>query len=111
MLVDMLRLCGHEVEVVLDGPGGLRRFEQWAPQVVLCDIGLPGLDGYEVVARMRKIQHEPKPVLIALSGYGGPANVQRALQAGFDHHVVKPGNSDALLRLVDSAMRPEPCVK
>ena len=107
ILAEMLRLCGHEVDLVLDGPSGLERFGQWAPQVVLCDIGLPGLDGYEVVARMRKIQHEPKPVLIALSGYGGPANVKRALLAGFDHHVVKPGNSEAMLRLIDAAMRPE----
>ena len=104
-LAEMLRLSGHDVDIVLNGPSGLDRFEQWAPQVVLCDIGLPGLDGYEVVARMRKIQHEPKPLLIALTGYGGPANVTRALLAGFDHHVVKPGNAEAILRLIDAAMR------
>ena len=59
------------------------------------------------LSSMRRIQHEPKPVLIALCSYGGPANAVRALLAGFDHHVVKPGNSQAMLRLIDSAMRPE----
>lgn len=105
LLAGLLRLSGHEVEVALDGPSGLERFEQRSPRVVLCDIGLPGLDGYEVGARMRKCQHEPRPTLVALSGYGGPADVERALLAGFDHHVVKPGNTEAILRLIDSAMR------
>jgi signal transduction histidine kinase/ActR/RegA family two-component response regulator len=107
ILADLLRLSGHEVEVALDGPSGLERFEQTRPQVVLCDIGLPGLDGYEVVARMRKARHEPRPALIAVTGYGGPSNVDRALMAGFDYHVVKPVDPEAVLRLIDSAVRLE----
>lgn len=107
ILADLLRLSGHEVEVALDGPSGLERFEQTQPQVVLCDIGLPGLDGYEVVARMRKARHEPRPALIAVTGYGGPSNVDRALMAGFDYHVVKPIDPEAVLRLIDSAVRLE----
>jgi two-component system, sensor histidine kinase len=106
MLADLLRLSGHEVEIALDGPSGLQRFENWSPQVVLCDIGLPGLDGYEVVAQMRSSRHDPRPALIALSGYGGPADVERALLAGFDHHVVKPASPVAILQLIDSSMRP-----
>ena len=107
VLAELLRLSGHEVHVARDGPGGIEQFEQVRPQVVLCDIGLPGLDGYEVVARMRKLRHDPRPALIALTGYGGAANVDRALKAGFDHHVVKPVGLDAILRLVDEALRAE----
>lgn len=105
VLADLLRLSGHEVDVAPDGPSGLEHFEQMQPQVVLCDIGLPGLDGYEVVALMRKAHHEPRPALIALTGYGGPTNVDRALRAGFDYHVCKPVNPEAVLRLIDSAIR------
>ena len=107
LLADLLRLSGHEVELALDGLSGLEKFEQWKPQVVFCDIGLPGLDGYEVVARMRKSKVYPRPAVIALSGYGGPAYSERSLLAGFDHHIVKPGNPEDILRLIDAAMRLE----
>ena len=107
VLAELLRLSGHDVEVALDGSGGLDRFEQIRPQVVLCDIGLPGMDGYEVVARMRKSRHDPRPALIAVTGYGGSRNIDRALMAGFDYHVVKPVDPEAILRLIDSAMRVE----
>ncbi len=106
-LAELLRLSGHEVEIAADGPSGVERFTARSPEVVLCDIGLPGLDGYEVAARIRAMAQGRRPALIALSGYGGPANVERALLAGFDHHVVKPGNTEAILRLIDAAMRRE----
>ena len=106
-LAELLRLSGHKVEIALDGPSGLKRFEECRPQVVVCDIGLPGLDGYEVVTRMRQSRHDPRPALIALSGYGGPTYADRALQAGFDHHIVKPVNPEEILRLIDAAMRLE----
>ena len=107
VLAHLLRLSGHEVDIALDGPSGLERFERTRPQIVLCDIGLPGIDGYEVVARMRECRHDPRPALIALTGYGGAANADRALSAGFDCHVIKPVDPDALLRLIDAAMRVE----
>ena len=107
LLAELLRLSGHEVELALDGLSGLAKFEQWRPQVVFCDIGLPGLDGYEVVARMRKSKVYPRPAVIALSGYGGPAYSERSLLAGFDHHIVKPGDTEDILRLIDAAMRLE----
>jgi len=106
-LADLLRLSGHEVDIAFDGTSGLDLFESIKPQVVLCDIGLPGIDGYEVVRRMRKSRHDPRPALIAVTGYGSSQDATRALDAGFDHHVVKPIDPEAILRLIDSALRIE----
>jgi signal transduction histidine kinase len=99
----LLRLSGHEVTVALDGPTALRAYAQVRPQVVLCDIGLPGMTGYEVAAKIREGREQPRPLLIALTGYGGPKDRQRALAAGFDHHLVKPTDPEALLRLIPGA--------
>ena len=104
ILAMLLRLSGHEVAVALDGPSALEAFAEVRPQIVLCDIGLPGMDGYAVAARMRERGPGPMPVMIALTGYGGSKDRERALAAGFDHHLVKPADPEALLRLIDSAM-------
>ena len=104
ILAMLLRGSGHEVESALDGPSALKIFAQVRPQVVLCDIGLPGMDGYELAARMRECGQGPMPVMIALTGYGDSHNRDRALAAGFDHHVVKPADPEALLRIIDSAV-------
>ena len=106
-MATLQRLRGHETRIALTGSAALTAATEFLPEIVLLDIGLPGLDGYEVAARMRKLRHDPRPTLIALTGYGGAANVDRALKAGFDHHVVKPVGLDAVLRLVDEAMRAE----
>jgi signal transduction histidine kinase/ActR/RegA family two-component response regulator len=106
-MAELLRMSGHDVEIALDGQSGLELFQHSRPQIVLCDVGLPGMDGYEVVARMRAIEHDPKPVVIALTGYGGSRNAERALAAGFDEHLVKPVDCEALLRIIDSAIRAE----
>ncbi len=107
MLANLLQLSGHEVDIAADGPSGLERFERIRPQVVLCDIGLPGMDGYEVASRIRGLHHDPRPALIALTGYGAVADTDRALMSGFDHHVVKPVDPKALLRIINTAMRAE----
>ena len=104
ILAMLLRLSGHEVAVALDGPRALEAFAEVRPQIVLCDIGLPGMDGYAVAARMRERGPGSMPVMIALTGYGGSKDRERALAAGFDHHLVKPADPEALLRLIDSAM-------
>ena len=104
ILAMLLRLSGHEVAVALDGPSALEAFADVRPQIVLCDIGLPGMDGYAVAARMRERGRGSMPVMIALTGYGGLKDRERALAAGFDHHLVKPADPEALLRLIDSAM-------
>ena len=103
-MAEVLRSVGHVVDLAIDGPSGIALFESVRPQVVLCDIGLPGMDGYEVVSRMCASRHMPKPTLIAVTGYGGPQNVERAMSAGFDHYVTKPVDPALLLQLVNAAL-------
>ncbi len=107
ILAALLSQSGHKVEVALDGQAGLDLFDRFNPQVVLCDIGLPGLDGYEVAIRMRERRPTRRPAMIALTGYGSAKDHERSMAAGFDHHVVKPANPEVLLRIIDSAMRAE----
>ena len=106
-LAELLRLSGHEVAIALDGLAGLELFDRFNPHVVLCDIGLPGPDGYEVALRMRQRQPTLRPLMVALTGYGNENDRQRGVVAGYDHHVVKPANPELLLRIIDSAMRAE----
>jgi len=105
ILAMLLRWSGHQVEVALDGRTGLEFFDQFLPEVVLCDIGLPDMDGYEVAIRMRERRPSRLPTMIALTGYGSSRDHERSIAAGFEHHLVKPVNPDALLRLIESAMR------
>ena len=88
-LTRLLRLYGHEVQTAASGPEGLEKALSWNPEVVLLDIGLPGLDGYEVAARIRK-KCPDKIFLVALTGYGQAADREKALAAGFDVHLNKP---------------------
>lgn len=104
ILGQLLRLAGHDVAVANDGPAGLEMFERTQPRVVLCDIGLPGMDGYEAVARMRDYEHHPRPSIIAITGYGGAKATERALAVGFDHYMIKPVDPEALLSLINSTL-------
>jgi signal transduction histidine kinase/FixJ family two-component response regulator len=96
----LLELSGHEVKTVGDGNDALGSAWIYAPDVVLLDIGLPGMDGYEVALRMRDIPETRDSCLIALTGYGQPADRARAREAGFDHHLTKPADPDELLGLI-----------
>ena len=96
----VLEFMGCEVSTAFDGLAGAALVLAERPQVVLCDIGLPGIDGYEVAARLRAGMKTPVPLMIALTGYGQPEDVARALAAGFDHHVVKPVDPETVLRLI-----------
>jgi PAS domain S-box-containing protein len=95
----LLRAHGHQVEVAHDGPAALELAHQFRPHVFLLDLGLPGLNGYEVAVRLRKEGFANEP-LIAISGYGQPDDRERCRQAGFDHHLVKPVENSALLALL-----------
>jgi CheY-like chemotaxis protein len=97
----MLESEGAEVETAEGGTEGLRRAHAWKPQVVLCDIGLPDIDGLEVARRARRDGSLDDTRLIALTGYGQPEDVQHALDAGFEAHLTKPINLDQLLSLLD----------
>ena len=98
----LLELGGHEVKMVGDGSEALASAPVFAPDVVLLDIGLPMMDGYQVAQRLREVAQTRASCLIALTGYGQPADRERARVAGFDHHLTKPADPDALLALVDA---------
>jgi CheY-like chemotaxis protein len=98
----LLQMWGHEVVFAYDGPSALETAEQWQPEAVFLDIGLPGMDGYEVAERLRELPHAKGAVLIAITGYGQDDDRRRSRRAGIDHHLVKPVAPDALRSLIDS---------
>lgn len=99
-LSELLELWGHEVEVTEDGEQGLARALERVPDVMLVDIGLPGLDGFQVAQRVHASFDGNRPGLIAMTGYGQPQDRQKALDAGFDVFLVKPVDPKELSRLV-----------
>jgi PAS domain S-box-containing protein len=100
MLTTSLRHRGYSVQSAYTGPDGLKVAQQWRPDVVILDIGLPGLDGYEVARRLRAEQSTSDARIIALTGYGRDADVELAREAGFDAHLVKPYEFNELERLM-----------
>ncbi|HKU71788.1 MAG TPA: response regulator, partial [Burkholderiales bacterium] len=94
----LLGLAGHEVHEAQDGPSGVETAARLKPDLALIDIGLPGIDGYEVARRIRATETErgARMRLIAISGYGQPEDRRRALQAGFDAHLTKPVGMERL---------------
>jgi signal transduction histidine kinase/integral membrane sensor domain MASE1 len=100
-LTVLLQLAGHEVRMAHDGPSALVLAREYRPEVVLLDIGLPaGMDGYEVAQRLRPDAGPAGVVLVALTGYGQEEDRRRAVQAGFDHHLVKPVDVARLTQLM-----------
>jgi two-component system CheB/CheR fusion protein len=99
-LYEALELGGHEVAVAHQGPEGLAKAAELRPDVILCDIGLPGMDGYEVARRLRADPALAGVLLVALSGYALPEDLQRAAAAGFDRHIAKPPSLEQLDELV-----------
>ena len=104
MLQMLLTLAGHEVDSAPDGVGGLEKAAARRHDVLVIDLGLPGLDGYEVARRLRA-DGRAELGLIALTGYGQPDDRQRALAAGFDAHVVKPVDPARLAAVIASVQR------
>jgi two-component system CheB/CheR fusion protein len=100
MLCELLGLSGFECKTAETGAKGLELIESWRPDVALIDIGLPELDGLEVARRIRKNSESAGIFLIALTGYGQREDRENTRLAGFDHHLVKPVDSDALVRLL-----------
>ena len=95
-LREALEFGGHEVEVAYNGPAGIAKARKFSPEVVFCDIGLPGMDGFHVARAFRADAARRGVYLVALSGYALPEDVQRALEAGFDQHLAKPPNLESL---------------
>jgi PAS domain S-box-containing protein len=99
-LAELLRIWGHRVAVVHDGPSALLAARAEQPDVVLLDIGLPGMDGYEVARAFRELPGLEEMTLVALTGYGQESDRLRSSLAGIDHHLVKPVDPDQLRRLI-----------
>jgi two-component system CheB/CheR fusion protein len=102
----LLELAGHEVRVAHDGTGALAAAAQFRPDVVVMDIGLPGMSGYDVARHLRGRSETAGVLLIALTGYGQPEDAFRIKAAGFDHHLVKPASPEELAALVDREVAP-----
>jgi CheY-like chemotaxis protein len=102
----LLRLLGHEVAVAHDGPAALDAFAAARPEVVFLDIGLPGMDGYEVSRRLRGSRAGSDALLVALTGYGQDEDRARSREAGFDHHLVKPVDPAAIEDLLAAPASP-----
>ncbi|MEO7885330.1 MAG: ATP-binding protein, partial [Polaromonas sp.] len=96
----LLELEGFIVQIANDGASALHIARQFAPDAVILDIGLPGMDGFEVARQLRDRPESQNALLVALTGYGEAESRLRSQQAGFDHHVVKPADIDALLAMV-----------
>jgi signal transduction histidine kinase/DNA-binding response OmpR family regulator len=99
----VLRLAGHDVRLASNGPAALAAADGFHPHAVFLDLGLPGMDGYEVARRLRARAINPRPVLVAVSGYGGEEVRQRSRQAGFDHHLVKPADPGTVRSVLATA--------
>jgi CheY-like chemotaxis protein len=98
----LLRLMGHEVSAASDGPGGVKAAIEFLPDVALLDIGLPGINGYEVACRIREQDAFRHALLIAQTGWGQAEDRRRSEEAGFDYHLVKPIDPTVLEKLFES---------
>ena len=106
---DLLRLDGHEVVAVYDGIQALETARSLLPHIVVLDINMPGLNGYQVAAALREQETEGhRFVLIAHSARVEPEDLDRARQAGFDYYLVKPAQSSSLRDLVRASLAPAP---
>jgi CheY-like chemotaxis protein len=98
----ILRLRGHEVRTADRGLASIEIGAEFHPQVIILDLGMPGLNGYDTARRIRGEPWGKKVLLIALTGWGQPEDVRRSAEAGFDHHLTKPADLERLGRLIDA---------
>jgi PAS domain S-box-containing protein len=99
----LVEQAGHDVQTAYDGPSVLEAALDYRPNVILLDIGLPGLSGFEVAKQLRRQPALQNVVLVAMTGYGQESDRQRSKEAGFDYHVVKPGGFGKVLEILASA--------
>lgn len=104
ILGELLTMQGHEIRIAYDGPSALDIVKDFTPRIGLLDIGLPIMDGYEVAGHLRAMPQLDGIRLIALTGYGQASDKLRSLQAGFDHHLVKPVDIDVVEELIRSTL-------
>ena len=101
----LFELWGHEVICAYDGRAALETAAKYRPDAVFLDIGLPGMDGYEIAERLRELPESARTVLVAITGYGQDEDRRRSREAGIDHHLVKPVSPETLHKLLDSLAR------
>jgi signal transduction histidine kinase/ActR/RegA family two-component response regulator len=99
-----MRIEGHEVKTVTDAMQALACLQVFAPQVAIIDIGLPGMNGYELAEGIRGSKALPQPLMIALTGYGQAEDFDRSREAGFDHHFVKPADLRQIQAAIDAGL-------
>ena len=104
ILARLLRARGHQARFAGDGTSALAAIEADRPDVVLLDIGLPGMNGYEIARRIRADETQGHVLLVALTGYGQTEDIRLAHEAGFDHHLVKPTDLDSIEALFDQPL-------
>ena len=105
-LAQILALDGHVAESVYSASSALNRAAAFAPEVVLLDLGLPEMDGYEVARRLRQRPEFGTVRIVALTGYGQTGDLRRTWEAGFDDHLTKPVDFAALERVLAGSPRP-----
>jgi CheY-like chemotaxis protein len=103
VLSRLLRASGHEVRVAHAGPAAIEMARSLGPEAVLLDIGLPGMNGYQLAEQLRRDGSCKGALFIAVSGYGRAEDLRRSAEAGFDHHLVKPIAIEALLELLGTS--------
>jgi CheY-like chemotaxis protein len=95
-LASLLSLMDNDVRTANNGPEALRIAAEYGPEIILLDIGLPGMNGYDVARALRRASADGRPVIVAVSGYGSQEDMKRSVEAGFDAHFVKPMEISAL---------------
>jgi signal transduction histidine kinase/CheY-like chemotaxis protein len=106
-LAEVLNLWGFDARALFDGTAAIQAVNEGGVRVVLLDIGMPGMDGYQVSRHIREKHGENAPVLVAMTGYGRERDRQEALAAGFNHHLTKPVDPDQLRQLLEQLVREE----
>lgn len=101
-LADLLILWGHDIQTAHDGPTALKVAHAFQPEVVLLDIGMPGMDGYEVARKLREMEECADALVVAMTGYGQDEDRELALDAGFDRHLTKPVDLEELQKILTS---------
>lgn len=100
----LLKEWGYDARTATDGPGALKMADHFQPDVVILDLAMPGMDGYELARQLRQLDPE-KPIIIAHSGYCTEADVRRALDAGCNYHLAKPAEPDEVQGLLEAYER------
>ncbi len=100
MLCNLVAILGHETRYALDGPAGITQAEQFKPHVIFLDIGMPGMNGFEVCVALRGMAFLDNPCIVALTAWTDPATRLKCQQVGFNFHLAKPASIDLIESIV-----------